>query len=105
MKKPGGAMESGRIRTSIETEFEIDGQRAQGRIKNMSEGGLFVGTASIPEAGENIDLNFRGPGGGVVSLSGLVWWTTNDGGRHRAPGFGLRLLDDSEELQGLLANL
>ena len=98
-------MESDRIRTSIETEFEVDGHRAQGRIRNVSEGGLFVGTTSVPEAGENVDLNFRGPGGREVCLSGLVWWTTKDGGRHRTPGFGLRLLDDSEELQGLLANL
>ena len=100
-------MESGRIRTSIETEFEVDGRRAQGRIKNMSEGGLFVGTASIPEAGENVDLNFRSPGGGEVSLSGLVWWTTNaiSANERRGPGFGLRLLEEIDDVRVLLAKL
>ena len=100
-------MQDGRIRTCIETEFEVSGRRAQGTIKNVSEGGLFVSTASVPEAGESVDLTFRAPRGGEVSLSGLVWWTTNgeDGKRHGNPGFGLRLLDESDDFRGLLASL
>lgn len=98
-------METGRIRTCIETEFEVRGRRAQGKIKNVSEGGLFVSTASVPEAGESVDLTFRAPGGREVSLSGLVWWTTHagDGRRHRTTGFGIRLLSDSNDLCSLLA--
>jgi uncharacterized protein (TIGR02266 family) len=98
-------MESERIRTCIETEFEVRGQRTQGKIKNMSEGGLFVSTTSVPEEGESVDLTFRAPGGKEVRLSGLVWWTTNggDGKRHRTPGFGLRFLDESDDVRGLLA--
>jgi uncharacterized protein (TIGR02266 family) len=97
-------MQDGRIRTCIETEFEVRGRRAQGKIKNVSEGGLYVSTASVPEAGESVDLTFRVPGGEEVSLSGMVWWTTNadDGKRHRNPGFGLRLLDESEDFRNLL---
>jgi hypothetical protein len=100
-------MEYGRIRTCIEAEFEVSGHRAKGRIQNVSESGAFVGTASIPEQGENVELNFRGPRGREVRLSGLVWWTTDDGGgkRHRAPGFGMRLLDDNEEFRQFYANL
>lgn len=51
-------MENERIRTCIDTEFEVRGRRATEKIKNMSEG-----------------------------------------------GFGLRLLDESDELRGLLAKL
>ena len=100
-------MEYRRIRTCIETEFEVRGHRAQGKIKNMSEGGLFVGTASIPDEGESVDLTFRAPGGREVRLSGLVWWTTKSGDDkgHRTPGFGLRLLDDSDDFRSLLAGL
>lgn len=98
-------MEHQRIRTCIETEFEVGGQRSSGKIKNISEGGLFVGTASLPEAGESIDLRFKAPDGREVRLSGLVWWTTESGdaGARRAPGFGLRLLDDNEDFRRLLA--
>jgi uncharacterized protein (TIGR02266 family) len=100
-------MEYERIRTCIETEFEVRGRRAQGKIKNMSEGGLFVGTASVPEEGENVDLSFRVPGGEEVRLSGLVWWTTNGGNPkgYRTPGFGLRLLNDGDDIRSLLEKL
>jgi Tfp pilus assembly protein PilZ len=100
-------MHDGRIRTCIETEFEVTGHRATGKIKNVSESGVFVGTASIPEQGEDVDLNFKTPDGKEVRLSGLVWWTTDDcgGTRHRVPGFGLRLLDNNEEFRRFLASL
>lgn len=100
-------MQHGRITTCITTEFEVNGQRAKGRIRNVGEGGVFVGTVSIPEQGESVDLNFRAPGGEAVKFSGLVWWTTADcrGTRHPAPGFGMRLLDDNEEFRQFLASL
>ena len=100
-------MNYGRIRTFIETEFEVSGQRAQGIIKNMSQSGIFVGTGSPPEQGENVQLSFKTPAGGDVSISGMVWWTTDDddGKAHRTPGFGLRLLDESDEFRNLLENM
>jgi uncharacterized protein (TIGR02266 family) len=99
-------MDYGRVRTSIDTEFEAGGLRGKGRIQNMSEGGLFVGTDLLPEEGENVDLSFRAPGGAELNLSGLVWWTTNHAGtRHRTRGFGLRLLDDSDAFRSLLESL
>ena len=98
-------MESDRIRTSIETEFEIGGKRAQGKIKNISEGGLFVGTAALPEEGDNLELRFRAPDGSVVSLSRMVWWTRAPAntGQRQAPGFGMRVLDDNEVFRGMLS--
>jgi hypothetical protein len=100
-------MQNPRIRTCIETDFEAGGRWAQGTIRNMSETGLFVGTTSMPEAGDNIDLSFKERGGDEIKLSGLVWWTTNDlaESQHRAPGFGLRLLEEIDDLDGLLAKL
>ena len=100
-------MQYERIRTCIETEFEVSGHRAKGRITNVSEGGAFVGTAAIPEEGESVHLNFKEPGGEEVRFSGLVWWTTNGsrGKRHRAPGFGLRLVDENEEFHRFFTDL
>lgn len=100
-------MHQARIRTFIETEFEASGRRAKGRITNVSESGAFVGTASIPEQGESVDLNFKEPGGEEIRFSGLVWWTTDDsdGTRHRIPGFGLRLVDDNEDFRRFFAGL
>jgi Tfp pilus assembly protein PilZ len=89
-------MEGKRFRTAIHTEFEAGALRARGSIKNVGPGGLFVGTSSLPEQGEAVRLTFAAPGGAHIALSGLVWWTTAEGGRHAAPGFGLRLLDENE---------
>ena len=96
-----------RIRTSIETEFEVCGQRATGKIKNVSTGGLFVGTASIPDQGESVDLSFRAPDGDEISISGFVWWTTRDieRGTRQVPGFGLCLLEENEDFARLVASL
>ncbi len=101
-------MPSERIRTSIPTEFRAGPMRAQGKIRNVSEGGLFVGTASIPEEGEMVDLALRTPKGHPVHLQGFVWWTTraDPSGHHHKPGFGLRLLDEeSEGMRRLLDSL
>ena len=100
-------MHQSRIRTFIETEFEAGGHTAKGRITNVSESGAFVGTASIPELGDGVQLRFREPGGDEVRFSGLVWWTTNDsdGKQHRIPGFGLRMVDDNEGFDRFFASL
>lgn len=100
-------MQTERIRTCIEAEIKIGGKQQKGRILNVSEGGVFVGTRSIPGQGENADLSFRAPDGDKIRLSGLVWWTTNDGRQtlHREPGFGVRLLDDNERFRKFWSSL
>ena len=87
-----------RIRTAIQTEFEAGALQGRGTIRNVAEGGLFVGTTQVPHQGDLVSLSFRDPKGRELDVSGLVWWTTTDEpGLHRAPGFGIRLLDDSED--------
>ena len=93
---PAG-MRTTRARTSIPVEFETDALRGIGKIKNVGLGGLFVGSTQIPEQGESVSLSFHFPGGQELSILGVVWWTTRDAaGRHRTPGFGLRLIEENE---------
>jgi hypothetical protein len=96
-----------RIRTAIQTEFEAGKLRGRGTIRNVAEGGLFVGTTQVPHQGNLVSLSFRDPKGGRgLGVSGLVWWTTADEpGPHRSPGFGIRLLDDSEDYRRFLESL
>ena len=99
-------MASERIRTSIQTEFRAGTVRGQGKIRNVSDGGMFVGTASLPEEGEMVDLAFRTPKGHPVQVSGFVWWTTRGDPMGRRPGFGLRVLDDDGvDMRRLLESL
>lgn len=89
-------MESKRVSTVLMAKFKACGKLGVGKIRNVSLGGLFLGTPSIPPTGETVRVRFRGPDGGDVDVSGMVWWTTaQSGGRHRVPGFGLRVIDAS----------
>ena len=94
-----------RIRTAIKAEFEAGEISGSGQIRNVGDGGLFVGTARIPAQGDTVRLQFKGPDGAALDVSGLVWWTTAEGGSHRVPGFGLRLLDDSEDYRAFVSRL
>jgi Tfp pilus assembly protein PilZ len=95
-----------RIRTAIQTEFETGALRGRGTIRNVAEGGLFVGTTQVPHQGNMVSLSFRDYSGRGHDVSGLVWWTTNDEpGSHRAPGFGIRLLDDSDDYRRFVESL
>ena len=95
-----------RYKTSIPAEFAAGDLKGIGQIKNLNEGGLFVGTQSIPPQGETVLLHFSLPGGEQVELSGMVWWTTRDSAaRHRQPGFGLRLLEENAAYRGWIERL
>lgn len=95
-----------RIRTAIQTEFEAGALQGRGKIRNVAEGGVFVGTAQVPDQGELVSLSFRDPKGRPVDVSGLVWWTTDESpGPHRAPGFGMRLLEDCDDFTRFVDSL
>jgi Tfp pilus assembly protein PilZ len=100
-------MEHSRARTSIPVEFEADDLRGSGKIKNVSAQGLFVTTSDVPAEGDTVRLSFAPPGEPRIALVGLVWWTTLSAPDRakRAPGFGLRLIDDSEAYDRVVTRL
>jgi Tfp pilus assembly protein PilZ len=72
----------------------------------VAEGGLFVGTAQVPREGDLVLLRFRDNRGKELDVHGLVWWTTREApGNHRAPGFGIRLIEESDEYGHFFASL
>jgi Tfp pilus assembly protein PilZ len=95
-----------RTRTLIPTEFRASALAGVGKVKNVSEGGLFVGTSVIPEEGETVELKLNTPGSPPIEVTGFVWWTTSDSDETNATsGFGLRLLDPDERYLRLLESL
>jgi hypothetical protein len=101
-----GAMARRRIRTAISAEFEAGALQGRGKIRNMADGGLFIGTTQMPHQGDLVSLSFRDHRGRELGVSGLVWWTTADEpGTHRAPGFGMRLIEESEDYDRFLESL
>ena len=95
-----------RMRTQIPTEFRTASLSGKGKVRNVSDGGLFVGTSAIPDAGDSVELRLSAPGEPPIEVTGLVWWTTS---HLEAPnahsGFGLRLLGESEPYLRLLESL
>lgn len=95
-----------RIRTAIQTEFEAGALHGRGKIRNVAEGGLFVGTAQVPHEGDLVSLSFRDQRGRELDVHGLVWWTTDEApGTHRASGFGIRLIEQSDDYVRFVASL
>ena len=96
-----------RIQTALQTSFEAGPVKASGEIGNVGPRGLFVGTPSIPETGEKVELRFEEPGGQQVDVTGVVWWTTDcqqiPGGQ--PPGFGVLLVNAGETYRELLRSL
>jgi hypothetical protein len=101
------AMADERFQTSLQTRFEAGPVTASGEIENVGQGGLFVGTPSIPETGDKVELRFQEPGGQQVEVAGVVWWTTDcqkvPGGQ--PSGFGVRLVNAGEAYRELLRRL
>jgi uncharacterized protein (TIGR02266 family) len=101
------SMAAPRVRMAIGARFATRRFRAEGRIKNLGQHGVFVRTTSLPEEGETVRLSFTFPSGEEVSVLGVVWWTTATGqhAEFRTPGFGLRLLDEDDTYQSVVARL
>lgn len=97
-------MNADRVRTRIPAEFKAEGLSGRGEVRNVSAGGLFVGTLAIPEEGVAVELKLRAPGKVDVEVRGLVWWTA-PAGRANPCGFGLRVLDEDEGYRVLLASI
>lgn len=100
------AMAQARFRTSLRTDFRAGRLAAQAQIRNVAQGGMFVGTSKIPGEGETVALDFRTPDGERIRLTGIVWWTRSAGNLDgRAAGFGVRLLDASETYEAFIDRL
>lgn len=108
--RPKGSLASRRALgpgEGIPVEFHAASRQGKGHIKNLSEGGLFVGSGSIPQPGDTVRLAFRTLDGRKVGVSGLIWWTTRQVRRDRsmAPGFGVRLLHTDDAYERLISSL
>ena len=94
-----------RAKTSLRAEFRAGPVAGRGKIRNLSQGGLFVGTVAIPEQGETVRVRFAAPNGDRIEATGIVWWTTDRLDLRTRQGFGVRLLAASLGYDELVTNL
>lgn len=99
-------MSEDRTRTKIPAEFRAGNVIGKGEVRNVSAGGLFVGTQSLPEEGSSVVVKLTEPGKVAVEVRGLVWWTTPRAAQGQGRcGFGLCLLDEDASFQRLLESV
>ena len=95
-----------RIRTRFPAKLRAGRSCWKGEVRNLSQGGLFVGSISIPAEGSPVSVEIQPPGRMAVEVTGLVWWRREPVHGGGIPGFGLRLVDaDEESYRVLVASL
>ena len=81
-----------RIVRRIPVLFLSGGRNAEGYIKNLSKGGVFIRSDTLPEAGAPIKILIQPTQVQKIEVSGAVRWTTEQyPERSPQPGFGVML--------------
>jgi hypothetical protein len=83
-----------RIRLSqpISAAFVAGTARGQGRILDVSQGGIFVRSSLLPSGGTNLAASIELPSGRTIAVQGIVQWNTaRVESKLETPGFGVRL--------------
>jgi hypothetical protein len=83
-----------RIRLSqpVNTAFVAGTARGQGRIVDVSQGGIFVRSTLLPSGGTSVAASLELPSGRTIAVQGIVQWNTaNVECKLDTPGFGVRL--------------
>ena len=92
-RKPGARLQhrlTRRAQISLDVGFESDASTFTGVTSDISEGGLFVATHSLPPIGSEIDLRFSLPAGPELRMRGVVRWLRDSHEADSAPpGIGV----------------
>jgi len=77
----------------VELGIQSDTNFYTGFARDISAGGLFVATYDLPRIGTAVNVNFRLPGGPLLSLHGVVRWVRepDEGDSDVTPGMGISL--------------
>lgn len=80
-----------RVPVCLGVGFESDSSNFTGITADISEGGLFVATHTLPPIGSEIDLRFSLPSGPELRVRGIVRWLRDSYDAGSAPpGIGVQ---------------
>ena len=82
----------------VPASFEAGELRGKGHVKNVSKGGVFLRSDSLPEPGSDVRILFPSRDGRKVEVTGIVVWNTNEvaGQPEIRRGFGVRFHEYSD---------
>jgi len=83
----------------IPASFAASDTHGIGHIKNMSQGGLFLRTDTLPKKGDQVSVVFYVPDSSKIEVSGTVRWTTAQlkNADEDKPGFGMQFGEQAED--------
>ncbi len=108
------SMSAPRFDTLLWARFEFigpdarndDDDRAEGCIRNVADGGMFVRSETLGRTGDLVRIRFEGPDGEQIEAIGDIRWTCSNlpgrGPGHH--GFGLRLQASSGAYRQMMRN-
>jgi hypothetical protein len=92
-----------RLAQPFRAEFTAGGTRGEGRVFDVSRGGLFVRSAMMLANGTEVEAALVGPTGVRISVQGVVRWNTAGlAYRPKGPGFGIAVRRSGRDFQGLV---
>ena len=95
-----------RVVQRVAAKFTCGALQSTGHIKNLSKGGLFMRTASLPPVGEIVQIIILTRSRQKIEVVGRVCWSTE---QLRSPGdqlgFAIEFTDTSEEYREFFADL
>ncbi len=94
-----------RRKAEMNVEFTQGTFHGTGVTGNVSPRGMFVHSTQIPGAGPTLRLKVNLPEGRTLVLTAKVVRSVKPSPSAKAPGFGVRLAEDSPEYEDLLSRL
>ncbi|MBW2388141.1 MAG: response regulator [Deltaproteobacteria bacterium] len=97
----GGARRSGLPRVPLDSavQLQLDSRTHQGRVRNLSRGGVFVETECELSDGSEIGLQFVLPGSTTqFNPTARVVWKQKEASKQSVAGIGMRFVDISGDL-------
>jgi len=84
----------------VEMVAEDGSTKTTGPSMNLSEGGIFLATASLLEVGTQLQL-YLGSAERTVELQGVIAWTRSEATEEGPPGMGVRFteMDNAQRSQ------
>ncbi len=85
-----------RIYGGFPASYEVDGERVQGSLYNLSSEGAFIETVTPRATQEVVQVDFELPNVGVFSFKARVTWRVQSHeteGRRSPPGMGVQFMD------------
>ncbi len=81
----------GRAEVSLPAIYFAGSAKGLGRVRNLSQNGLFLLGSLLPKEGEHLVIKLKTPNGREITVEGTIRWATHAAAKSAPWGFGVEL--------------